>query len=115
MNVTMKAKASETVKLDGTKQLSEVELLKAQVAALEAAKAEAEAEVARARAARGLSTVLVIRRTLAENDKATVQQIRDACIKAGVPAKSDSTIKTIRSDFMQTYGALKLAGRIASK
>jgi hypothetical protein len=105
--VIEKAKAVTEVKL------SEVEQLRAQVAKLEAEKAAAQAEVERARAARGISTMQVIRRTLAENGNATVEQIREACKAAGVPAKSDSTIKTIMSDFRQTFDALKRAGRIS--
>lgn len=97
------------------KQLSEVEQLKATVAKLEAEKAEALAAAERAQAARGVSTMQVIRRTLAEKHTATVAEIRDACKRAGVPAKSDSTIKTIRSDFMQTFAALQRAGRATLK
>ena len=92
--------------------VSELEALKAKVAALEVEKAEALAAADRARAARSISTMWVIRQTLAENGKATVAEIRAACVKAGVPAKSDSTIKTIMSDFRQTYSALQKAGRI---
>jgi hypothetical protein len=57
----------------------------------------------------------VIRSTLAEKPTATVAEIREACKARGVPAKSDSTIKTIMSDFRQTFDALKRAGRIAAK
>src|SRR5262245_26118515 len=65
-----------------------------------------------AKPARKLSAMQVIRRTLAHNHNATVEQISAACKAAGVP-KGDGTIATIRSDFMQTYAALREAGCIA--
>lgn len=88
-------------------KLSEVEQLKATIARL-------EAEAVTVTRTRGLSTMQVIRRTLARKQTATVAEIRRACEKAGVPAKSDSTIKTIMSDFRQTFEALQRAGRIAA-
>lgn len=103
------------------KQLTEIEKLQAALAQAEAARVAAEAaaeaakaEAERARAARGISTMQIIRRTLAEKPTATVAEIRDACKAAGVPAKSDVTIKTIMSDFRQTFDALRRAGRIAA-
>jgi hypothetical protein len=58
----------------------------------------------------------VIRSNMAEaiatNGKpATVEMISKACTEAGVP-KSDATIGTIISDFMQSYLAMKAAGLI---
>jgi len=58
---------------------------------------------------RKVSAMQVIRRTLAHNHNATVEMISKACTDAGVP-KADGTIQTIRSDFMQTYAALREAG-----
>lgn len=95
-------------------KLGEVEQLKLALAAAQAETATARAEVERVRSARGVSTMQVIRKTLAGKTTATVAEIRDACKAAGVPARSDVTIKTIMSDFRQTYEALKRAGRIAS-
>lgn len=59
-----------------------------------------------------ISTMSVIRTALANNLEATIEEIRAACKAAGVPAKSDSTIKTIMSDFKQVYQALFDADRI---
>jgi hypothetical protein len=59
-----------------------------------------------------VSTMSVIRNTLANNLNATLVQVIEACRAAGVPAKSESTVKTIMSDFKQTYTALFDAGRI---
>lgn len=65
----------------------------------------------KAKPERKVSAMQVIRRTLAHNHAATVEEISAACTKAGVP-KADGTIATIRSDFMQTYAALREAGCI---
>lgn len=59
-----------------------------------------------------VTTMSVIRTTLANNLEATVEEVAAACRAAGVPAKSESTIKTIMSDFKQTYRALLDADRI---
>jgi cell wall-associated NlpC family hydrolase len=65
---------------------------------------------------RRVSAMWVIRTNMAEaiatNGKpATVEMISKACSDAGVP-KSDATIGTIISDFMQSYLAMKAAGLI---
>lgn len=59
-----------------------------------------------------VSTMSVIRACLANNLEATVEEIAAACKAAGVPAKSEGTIKTIMSDFKQVYKALFDADRI---
>ena len=79
--------------------------------AKQAVKKLAKAVAPKAKPERKLSAMQVIRRTLAHNHSATVEEISKACKAAGVP-KADGTIQTIRSDFMQTYAALLEAGCI---
>jgi hypothetical protein len=63
-----------------------------------------------------ISGMSVIRMTMAKSiaatgKPATVEMISEACEAAGVP-KGEATIKTIISDFMQTYQAMKAAGLV---
>jgi hypothetical protein len=63
-----------------------------------------------------VSAMWVIRTNMAKSiattgKPATVEAISKACNDAGVP-KGEGTIKTIISDFMQSYEAMKLAGLI---
>jgi hypothetical protein len=65
---------------------------------------------------RKVSAMWVIRTNMAEalatNGKpATVEMISKACSDAGVP-KSNATIQTIISDFMQSYLAMRQAGLV---
>ena len=76
-----------------------------------AVKKLAKAVAPKAKPERKVSAMQVIRRTLAHNHNATVEEISEACKAAGVP-KADGTIQTIRSDFIQTYAALLEAGCI---
>ena len=48
---------------------------------------------------------------LAAGKPATAEMIHKACADAGVP-KEMGTVKTIISDFMQTYAALQQAGLV---
>jgi hypothetical protein len=64
---------------------------------------------------RKLSAMWVIRTNCAEalatGGKPTVEMISKACTEAGVP-KSDGTIQTIISDFMQSYLAMQSVGLV---
>jgi hypothetical protein len=110
LNTTAK---TATVVVAKTPNMSEVDRLRAELQKANELLHAATVEAERARNARGVSTMQVIRKTLAGKTTATVAEIRDACKAAGVPARSDATIKTIMSDFRQTYEALKRAGRIS--
>jgi hypothetical protein len=81
------------------------------VPAKTAVKKPEKAVAPKAKPERKVSAMQVIRRTLAHNHNATVEEISKACTDAGVP-KAYGTIATIRSDFMQTYAALLEANRI---
>jgi hypothetical protein len=115
-----KAKAApvntKAVKL-GSKELSEHPAARENAASwdkatVKAKKEKAEPKAPKERKERKVSAMQVIRRTLAHNHNATVEEISKACAAAGVP-KSEGTILTIRSDFMQTYAALVEAGCIS--
>ena len=64
-------------------------------------------------AQRVVSSVQIVRDTLARNPKATVQMI-DAALKRAGFEKSANFISTIKSDFMGSYRALAAAGALSN-
>jgi hypothetical protein len=83
---------------------------------VKAKKEKAEPKAPKERKERKVTAMWVIRTGMAEAIKtngkpATVEMISKACTAAGVP-KSEDTIRTIISDFMQTYQALLQAGQV---